>query len=150
MADEIIIKAPQIDPNITINISGEDKLHSCTLGINNMLRGNKCYRYFKECDVLYSELEEKCKAFKMSITPKQAKDILNTYNAFLARSEDESCDISSIIENVISSIHNRFGDTLFPYTVAEFKVSFSTLECLRAYGLHLEDFLNVFENIREI
>ena len=150
MADEIIIKAPQIDSNITINISGEDQLRSSTSVLNSMIRGNKCYRYFKEKDKLYSELKAKCNENKISIPREQAKDILNTYNAYLACLEEKPKGISPTITNTLNSIARNFGDTLLPYSISEFKLAFSTLERLRAYGLNLDDFLRLFENIREI
>ena len=150
MADEIIIKAPQIEPNITINISGEDQLHSCTATLNSMLRGNKCYRYFKDRSELYTELNIKCRDYKVSIPREQARDILNIYNAYIACQQEQPSEIPMHVCKTIESIKSHFGETLFPYTVSEFKSSFSTLERLRAYGLNLEEFLALYESIKEI
>ena len=56
MADEILLKAPKVEQQVNITISGENKLYDIADTINCMLNGRNLQDYWKSKQQLFIDL----------------------------------------------------------------------------------------------
>ena len=142
MADEFTLKMPDFNPTINININGEEKLRDFVTTINDMMNGANYQEYYKSDNLLKEDMNILFKDYKTHPTSENVRELVNTYNAYLAKSGE----IKSLPNDVFTATLNaksKVSDTCC-FSVGQFITAFSTYENLKSYGINLDEFFNLF------
>lgn len=59
MADQITIKAPELEQNVVVNIQGEEKLRNFAKTLNRMAEGTNLQDYWKSQKTLIDDVTKK-------------------------------------------------------------------------------------------
>ena len=147
MADEIKIQAPQIEQNVNVVISGEEKLKDFINTLNRMSRGNSLQSYWKTQEVLIEDVVRACEDFKRVSNDINATSLINNVNALKAVA---GSDISGLFKNfadigpIIDKAGLQVGRVVGELSPENFKAAFSSFEMLKAEGLDMEEIFSRF------
>ncbi len=142
MADEIKIKAPEVEQNINITVSGEEKLKSFTTTLNRIARDTQLQKYWKDQKSLIKGVIAAYADFKRISNETNATSLINNVNALKAIA---GSDISGLFKNFdhiseqIERASSMVGRVVGEYSPENFKEAFSSFEAMRAYGLDMEE-----------
>ena len=84
MADEILLKAPKVEQQVNITISGENKLYDIADTINCMLNGRNLQDYWKSKQQLFIDLVQAKADYCSNQTEINAKRFIKIANAYKA------------------------------------------------------------------
>lgn len=140
MADKFTLKAPTIEPQVTITISGESKLWDVAETLNLMAKGRNLQEFWKTEQELHGDLEKALKEYENRKTEQNAERFLKVINAYKAVSNSNSDLLESKYEEIIVDANKqiRYPESLDSYSIMSFKKVFSTFEMLQAYGTDME------------
>ena len=147
MADEIKIQAPQVEQNVTVTISGEEKLRDFINTMNRMSRGNSLQSYWKTQEALIEDVVRACEDFKRAANDVNATSLVNNVNALKAVAGN---DLSGLFKNfadigpVIEQASAQVGRVVGELSPENFKAAFSSFEMLKAEGLDMEEVFSRF------
>lgn len=144
MADEIILKAPDIEPQVTVTISGESKIKDVVDTLDFMLNGKNLQRFWKNEQLLLSDLEKTSKEYLDKKNEIHAEEVVKTANAYKALTNHEPSLLELNFEDIISEAKEIASCLDSCYSVMSFKNAFSAFEVLQAYGLDMEKLFNTF------
>ena len=144
MADEIILKAPDIEPQVTITISGESKIKDVVDTLDFMLNGKNLQHFWKSEQLLLSDLEKASKEYLDKKNETHAEEVVKTANAYKALTNHEPSLLELNFEDIISEAKGVASCLDSCYSVMSFKNAFSAFEVLQAYGLDMEKLFNTF------
>ena len=148
MADEIRLKAPTVEQQVVVNISGEDKLEKFADTLDKISKGRGLQKYWKDQQSLINDTIEAYNKFNKTTSQTDASELIKTTNALRAMSD---VDISSLIPDfdnftfALSKAENMAGHLNDAFSVKAFKDAFSSFDILKAYGLDLETFFKHFD-----
>lgn len=148
MADEIKLKAPTIEQQVVVNISGEDKLEKFADTLDKISKGRGLQKYWKDQQALINDTIKAYNNFNKSTSQTDATELIKTTNALKAMA---GVDISTLIPDfdkftsALSKAEGIAGHLTDAFTEKAFRDAFSSFETLKAYGLDLENFFKHFE-----
>ena len=147
MADEIILKAPTVEQQVNITISGEEKLRDVADTLNRMSMGRKLQDFWKNEQQLLDDLERALKAYLDRKTEQNAESLLKVVNAYKAVSNPDFGLLAQRYEEIIQDAKKqiRYPESLDSYSIMCFKKAFSTFEMLQAYGTDMD---RLFEHFK--
>lgn len=147
MADEIILKAPTIEQQVNITISGEGKLRDVADTLNRMSKGRNLQDFWKSEQLLLIDLEKALEAYLIMKTEQNAERFLKVVNAYKALSNPNFGLLDQRYEEIILDAKKqiRYPESLDSYSVMCFKKAFSSFEMLQAYGTDME---RLFEHFK--
>lgn len=146
MADEIILKAPAIEQQVNITISGEAKLHDVAETLNYMSKGRNLQKFWKDKQQLFNELEDALTVYLNNRNEENAARFLKIANAYKAITNPAFGKLDQRYEDNILDAQNQitYPESLDCYSVICFKKAFSSFELLQAYGTDMERLFNHF------
>lgn len=148
MADEIKLKAPMVEQQVVVNISGEDKLEKFADTLDKISKGRGLQKYWKDQQTLINDTIKAYNNFNKSTSQTDATELIKTTNALKAMVD---VDISTLIPDfdkftsALSKAESMAGHLTDAFTEKAFKDAFSSFEILKAYGLDLENFFQHFD-----
>lgn len=148
MADEIKLKAPTVEQQVVVNISGEDKLEKFADTLDKISKGRGLQKYWKDQQTLINDTIKAYNNFNKSTSQTDATELIKTTNALKAMA---GVDISILIPDfdkftsALSKAEGIAGHLTDAFTEKAFRDAFSSFETLKAYGLDLENFFKHFE-----
>lgn len=148
MADEIKLKAPTVEQQVVVNISGEDKLEKFADTLDKISKGRGLQKYWKDQQTLINDTIKAYNNFNKSTSQTDATELIKTTNALKAMA---GVDISTLIPDfdkftsALSKAEGIAGHLTDAFTEKAFRDAFSSFETLKAYGLDLENFFKHFE-----
>lgn len=147
MADEIILKAPTVEQQVNITISGEGKLRDVADTLNRMSMGRNLQDFWKNEQQLLDDLERALKAYLDRKTEQNAESLLKVVNAYKAVSNPDFGLLAQRYEEIIQDAKKqiRYPESLDSYSIMCFKKAFSTFEMLQAYGTDMD---RLFEHFK--
>ncbi len=146
MADEFTIKMPEFNPTINVTINGENQLRDFVITINRMMDGADYQNYYKPDTVLLEELHSLCKTYQEIPTLENAQKFINTYNAYLAKSNKGKARINDLSDETFSAVlkvKSKIKDADC-FSLDQFLTAFYTFDNLKDYGINLSEFFNLF------
>lgn len=108
MADEIILKAPTVEQQVNITISGEGKLRGIADTLNSMSKGRNLQVFWKNEQQLLADLEKALKAYLDRKTEQNAESLLKIVNAYKAVSNPDFGLLAQKYEEIIQDAKNKF------------------------------------------
>ena len=147
MADEIILKAPAIEQQVNITISGEAKLFDVAETLNFMSNGRNLQKFWKDEQQLLIDLEEALIVYLNNKNEENAARFLKIANAYKAMTNPAFGKLDQRYEDNILDAQNQitYPESLDCYSVMCFKKAFSSFELLQAYGTDMERLFKNFE-----
>lgn len=147
MADEIILKAPTVEQQVNITISGEGKLRDVADTLNRMSMGRNLQDFWKNEQQLLADLESALKGYLDRKTEQNAECLLKIVNAYKAVSNPDFGLLAQKYEEIIQDAKKqiRYPESLDSYSIMCFKKAFSTFEVLQAYGTDMD---RLFEHFK--
>ena len=94
MADEIKLKAPTVEQQVVVNISGEDKLEKFADTLDKISKGRGLQKYWKDQQTLINDTIKAYNNFNKSTSQTDATELIKTTNALKAMA---GVDISTLI-----------------------------------------------------
>ena len=143
MADKIEFGQVVVPVSVPVTITGEDKLANFAKTLNSMTRNNNYAAYWKEQSELIRDVADAAEQFNKTNSSVDAKNLINSFNALKAVSDDSAKSIISDNERVAKSLEDavqRIGSSVVgEMSVENFKGAFDSFNMLKAYGLETEE-----------
>ena len=150
MADKFEIKMPEFNPTLNITISGEDQLRNFVIAINSMMDGADYQDYYKPENTLLEDIQKFCKEYSAVSSSEKARILVNTYHAYLAKSNNVKNKISKLSDNDYTTILNAKSivNENDCFSLDLFLTAFSTFKNLQDYGINLDRFFDLFSKLK--
>ena len=137
MADEIKLKAPTVEQQVVVNISGEEKLKAFSDTLDKISNNKNLQKYWKTQQELINATSEAYGNFQKKTSQDNASELIKIVNALKAVS---GTDLSNILPNFdkiskgLTDAQKIVGSIDSAFSVKSFKEAFDSFEALEAYG----------------
>lgn len=137
MADEIKLKAPTVEQQVVVNISGEEKLKAFSDTLDKISNNKNIQKYWKTQQELINATSEAYGNFQKKTSQDNASELIKIVNALKAVS---GTDLSNILPNFdkiskgLTDAQKIVGSIDSAFSVKSFKEAFDSFEALEAYG----------------
>lgn len=137
MADEIKLKAPTVEQQVVVNISGEEKLKAFSDTLDKISNNKNLQKYWKTQQELINATSEAYGNFQKKTSQDNASELIKIVNALKAVS---GTDLSNILPNFdkiskgLIDAQKIVGSIDSAFSVKSFKEAFDSFEALEAYG----------------
>lgn len=137
MADEIKLKAPTVEQQVVVNISGEEKLKAFSDTLDKISNNKNLQKYWKTQQELINATSEAYGNFQKKASQDNASELIKIVNALKAVS---GTDLSNVLPNFdkiskgLTDAQKIVGSIDSAFSVKSFKEAFDSFEALEAYG----------------
>lgn len=137
MADEIKLKAPTVEQQVVVNISGEEKLKAFSDTLDKISNNKNLQKYWKTQQELINATSKAYGNFQKKASQDNASELIKIVNALKAVS---GTDLSNVLPNFdkiskgLTDAQKIVGSIDSAFSVKSFKEAFDSFEALEAYG----------------
>lgn len=137
MADEIKLKAPTVEQQVVVNISGEEKLKAFSDTLDKISNNKNLQKYWKTQQELINATSEAYGNFQKKASQDNASELIKIVNALKAVSGTDLSHVLPDFDKISKGLTDAkkiVGSIDSAFSVKSFKEAFDSFEALEAYG----------------